>query len=439
MKILKEFFDELNKNNINYCVLRNYQNLPESLGGSDLDILISQKDINKFYLILNEVLKKNNGKIIIKYGKYTPRLCIAGVIEDELYGLQIDVHEGILPYKFIPMFSVDYILNNKSKYNQIYVANNNDAIFLAFLKEILNNKTCKLNYYQEAKKIWLEKKDNYKNILLKIYDIEFINLLNDLMETEYDMKKIKKLALLGRKILLKGVNNKIKLLKVFSEKIYRLKNPPGFTIAFLGVDGSGKSTIINEIKKPLNEAVHNALYYKHMRPNLLPNISELLKKNKKKDKNYLIPHGAKPSGFFGSLLRLTYYSFDYIVGYFVKIYPNMVKKSSIFIFDRYYYDFLIDPQRARISLPKKIICFFEKLIPKPNLVIVLIAEPDVIYNRKKELSLEEIKKQVNNFTILAENKNFIINNTNDSIINVKKKVFQIIINSMSKRYDNDYK
>ena len=44
---LVTFFNNLNKNNINYCVLRNYETLPNNLNGSDLDILISKNDIKK--------------------------------------------------------------------------------------------------------------------------------------------------------------------------------------------------------------------------------------------------------------------------------------------------------------------------------------------------------------------------------------------------------
>jgi len=45
---LRELFKTLNNRQVKYCVLRNYETLPYSLDGSDLDILVtSLKDLSK--------------------------------------------------------------------------------------------------------------------------------------------------------------------------------------------------------------------------------------------------------------------------------------------------------------------------------------------------------------------------------------------------------
>lgn len=41
---LKVFFRNLGESGIQYCVLRNYEHLPHSLNGSDLDILVRLSD-----------------------------------------------------------------------------------------------------------------------------------------------------------------------------------------------------------------------------------------------------------------------------------------------------------------------------------------------------------------------------------------------------------
>lgn len=41
-------FKQLNKENIKYAVLRNYKTLPESLGGSDIDLWVCRKDVKAF-------------------------------------------------------------------------------------------------------------------------------------------------------------------------------------------------------------------------------------------------------------------------------------------------------------------------------------------------------------------------------------------------------
>lgn len=431
---LNNFFELLNKENIKYAVLRNYEGLPDSLNGSDLDMLVSKNDVKKFYILLNQALKLNNGKIIIMYGKLTPRICVAGVIENNYYGIQFDIHENILPYKTSSMFPVDFLLARVNKHNNIYVANDEDANLIAFFKEIFYNKKCKETYFLDAKKVWKKNKELYKEILLPYYNEKFINMLNESFNDSYDKQTIITLAELGQAILIKGTVRKIENLLSSTSRFYRFFKPPGFTIAILGTDGAGKTTIIDKIKEPLNEAVHNAFFYEHMRPNLIPNIAQLFGK-KKQDGPITNPHSSKPSGIIGSLMRLSYYSIDYIFGYLLKIYPMIVKKSSIWIFDRYYYDYMIDPKRARINLPIWIINIIGFFIPKPDLIICFGAEPKVIFDRKPELSFEEITEQVNKLKEFSNNnENVVWIDTSKSINDSVNETFHIIIEKMSKRY-----
>lgn len=428
---LINFFTLLEKNAIEYCILRNYQTLPHSAGNSDIDILVMPDDLKKFYEIFDISLNNNGGKIIIQYGKLTPRICVAGTINNEYYGIQFDVHEGILPYQDTNMYPVESIFNNIKIYNNIKVADDNDSDILAFLKEIFHNGFCKEKYFLAAKKVWLSN-NKYKNELRKIYTNEFINMFEIVIQNDYDINNIKKLSLIGRKNLKNGIKKKLSNIK---SKFYRFFKTPGFTIAILGTDGAGKTTIINNIREPLNEAVHNSFYYEHMRPNLIPNIAQLFNKSKNEGP-VTNPHQSKTSGFFGSLVRICYYSFDYTIGYLIKVYPVIVKKSSIWVFDRYYYDYIIDPKRARLNLPEWLIKGIKNFIPRPNLIICLGATPEIIFERKPELPLDEITRQVNKLKEFAKKeKNAIWVDTDKSIKYSTEEVFKIIIKKMSERYN----
>jgi len=430
-QFLIPFFNEMSLNNIRYCVLRNYEKLPKSLDGSDLDILIDKVDVNVFYEILNRVIIETNGKIIIRYGKLTPRICIAGHNSSSWYGIQLDVHEGILPYKTTNMFPIDYLLMRVNTHNTILVANNDDANLIAFLKEILHNRCCKEKYFEAAKETWTKNKFHYTDVLLSIYDNKFIEMLTVTLEGHYIKSNISELAKYGQSLLTQGIITKVNNLISKSSRFYRFIKTPGFSIAVLGTDGAGKTTIINAIRDPLNEAVHNSLYYEHMRPNLIPNIAQLFGKEQQSGP-VTNPHSSDPSGFAGSLLRLFYYSFDYIIGYWMKVYPVKVKKSSIWIFDRYYYDYLIDPKRARINLPTWIIKGIKFFIPKPDLVLCLGTEPEVIHNRKPELPLDQVTEQVKKLKLFNENdSNSVWVDTGKTLDESVQKALEIIVNKMS--------
>lgn len=203
----------------------------------------------------------------------------------------------------------------------------------------------------------------------------------------------------------------------------------GILIVLLGPDGSGKTTVINEIVGPLAEKfVGRNIRIIHHRPAWLPRISELLGKkcSTTPDDIDFTPHKAAPSGFIGSLLRLIYYTVDYTIGYFIKIYFKL-RKGEIIIFDRYYYDFIVDPKRSRINLPEPVIYFFLKIVPAPDYIFFLDNLPDIIFSRKQELSLEEIKRQLYKYRQLSLLlKNYTIIPPGEGINEILKRILSII-------------
>ena len=174
------------------------------------------------------------------------------------------------------------------------------------------------------------------------------------------------------------------------------------SIAILGTDGAGKTTVINAVKGKLGQNGSCRIFYEHMRPNWLPALGVATGQREKGDGVIVTdPHALKPSGFVGSVVRLAYYWLDYSLGYWIKTRPILKTSGQICIFDRYYYDLMIDPRRMRIELPSWILRFAFIWVPKPNLVICLGADPQVLYARKPETSLAEVSRQVKDLKQLA--------------------------------------
>ena len=120
----------------------------------------------------------------------------------------------------------------------------------------------------------------------------------------------------------------------------------------------------------------------------------------KEDKDFTNPHRTKPAGFFSSLIRMSYYFADYFL-----FMPFIVRRNAkwdyFVVFDRYIYDFLIDPFRSRINLPYLIRRFFASLVIEPRIVFVLYADSETIYQRKQEISKEELQRQLKLYRELA--------------------------------------
>ena len=120
----------------------------------------------------------------------------------------------------------------------------------------------------------------------------------------------------------------------------------------------------------------------------------------KEDTNFTVPHRSKPANPFSSFLRMAYYWLDYRL--FV---PLIVRRNAkwdfVTVFDRYIYDFLVDPHRSRINLPYWIRKCFAATVPQPRLVFILYADADTIYARKPELPRDEIERQLREYLRLA--------------------------------------
>ena len=112
---LTDLFNGLNSHELKYCVLRNYEDLPHSLTGSDLDLLLSNKSIGLFYGILHDVLEKHNGYIISQYGVNCRKLCLLGFSNKIWWGAEVDLFIETLPYKTVDFISPNFVLNSSKK------------------------------------------------------------------------------------------------------------------------------------------------------------------------------------------------------------------------------------------------------------------------------------------------------------------------------------
>ena len=174
-------------------------------------------------------------------------------------------------------------------------------------------------------------------------------------------------------------------------------------VSFMGVDGSGKSTLIELLRKKLKNKFRKIKYI-HLRPYLILLDKSTVQAN---------PHKSKKTwpillNFFRILYWLIIYRF------FFYLFGN--NSNQLIIFDRYAHDLMIDPIRYKFNLPINITKFILNLFPNPNLWIVVNAPIKVLEKRKKELPTKELKRQIRTYLNFAkQRKNSIVVNTNNSV------------------------
>ena len=171
-------------------------------------------------------------------------------------------------------------------------------------------------------------------------------------------------------------------------------------VSFMGVDGVGKTTLINLLKKKVK---HNfsKIRYIHFRPYFF-----LL------DKRHIIsdPHKNKKKPYaIISFLKILYWLIVYRI-YFIFL---GLKKRELILFDRYAHDLSIDNIRYQFNLSQKLTKLLLNFFPEPNLWVHLEASISKIEKRKKELSRNELQKQLRKYRYFFKNKDNLIKiNTN---------------------------
>ena len=130
---------------------------------------------------------------------------------------------------------------------------------------------------------------------------------------------------------------------------------------------------------------------------------------------------------------MAYYWLDYLIGVPVKLRKD-VQFDKFTIYDRYIYDFLIDPRRARINLPYWLRKIFTQLVLEPRIVFILLTDAEIIYARKQELTILEIKRQIAEFTKLSKShKRFIILDASKTPEELVDEAMGIIIEKFTQR------
>ena len=441
---LKELFASFEYQTIRYVVERNWEQLPARIRyGGDLDLIIESDRFEQAIELLQTSARNHHITIIEDFNGvswHQIRLAKYDSESECFFFLQIDLHRQIL-WKGVPLFNTEMLLANRHRIDRgFFVLDEVDNLMLSWFTRLLYHGHGKKNRDQDL----LDLADEQQERIL-----EFLSESFGSKQAEWIVEKLKagkiedieerssrlRAALLKRacteaKAAADTIGNLRKGL------LWRFSNPGyGRTILIMGPDGCGKSTIATEVFNVLSKLYLTGPPRRfHLRPSLLPPLARLRHPFKKAGLNSedidILPHSAPPSGRMLSLFRLLYYFSDYLAGHYGIVAPHARWKRSLVIFERYYYDFIVDPLRARIALPAWISKSLLAVVPKPDLAILLDCPAEIIYKRKQELQVDELNRQLESYRDLCDaNDNFYRVDATKSIDNVVRDIVKLVINT----------
>lgn len=163
----------------------------------------------------------------------------------------------------------------------------------------------------------------------------------------------------------------------------------GSYVLLVGPDGSGKSTLARKLIEESGSGFTKVVHI-HWRPGLLPRAGSLVGV---KAGDPTKPHADAPHGSVLSLALLAYDWLDFFLGMWLRVVPTRAG-GGLVVMERGWFDIAVDPRRYHLTVSHKLVELLGRLLPSPDLVLVLEAEPRVLRGRKAELPLAELSRQM---------------------------------------------
>ncbi len=162
-------------------------------------------------------------------------------------------------------------------------------------------------------------------------------------------------------------------------------------ITVSGVDGAGKSTWLDYLVQRLTIKYRRRVVVRRHRPGILPIISawKYGRLEAEKVAGSRLPRQGSNRSRVGSILRLAYYLADVFLGQVI-LFVRHTLRGEIVLYDRYFFDFIVDSKRSNICISGEAVRPFYSLVFKPRLNFLFVANPRAIFLRKSELDLSTI-------------------------------------------------
>lgn len=267
------------------------------------------------------------------------------------------------------------------------------------LFHLLNNAPVPVPYQQYFNNCSREDRNRIFAHMISRYKLT-LQTIDELYHPQHRESKIlkKALAILSHEMLPLRIFQKMRyLVDVVNDVLHNR----GRVITFSGVDGSGKSTVLEKVRQELSQKYRQKTVVLRHRPSVLPILSSMKYGQRKAESlaSENLPRKGSNSGSISSFLRFLYYFLDYQLGQVV-VYFKYVLRGYTVLYDRYYFDFIIDARRSNIDLPQGFLKWCYHFILKPGVNVYLYAPTEVILSRKQELSESDIRQLNREYSLL---------------------------------------
>jgi thymidylate kinase len=384
--IFKTIVDHLNQQNIKYCLLRTDETDPFT--EDELDILVHKDDVQ----MLDHVLT-GAGFVLWKSRAILKKKVYAFFADNKLF--LVDVHFALIQ-NGIEYLSLDGIFDRRIRKDEFFILSNEDRFLHYFYHNFLGKSHFQPKHLSTIKEL-LDANLNWDELYERINNPKVKNIFDQFVKnpTSFSEKNnyVEKLCDDIRSSFLTNFSNRFRVW--YQQKmIKRFNRTKGVHFAFMGVDGAGKSSLIETLDKrfeKLKGVKHNVVYmgpWGHSISSwhkwVLQKQISLPSENGKKSFFKKFKQQFKGLIYYGSIFFELWYR------YLKKVRPAL-NKGHVILSDRYVYDLRYIYKKRAVKGFRFARYFICRFFPKPDNVIFLYNDPEVIVERKPQLDAQSIK------------------------------------------------
>jgi len=408
-EFLSRLFLTFEQEGIDYAVARDYESLPRTLNGRDLDMLVKDFDFERAYRALLGIADALSAKVF-KVVQEADTFAWVFVIhcEPPLWGLHIDfLRPRCSNWRGCYFLDETAAMARKVRSEGISTLRSDDIVFMQFCRDIVGRLCLREKYQMPAQSLYFADPVQFERELGDIFGRRHAARLaavcrgGDFSDVAPLGKRLRR-ALIVRNLLRTPVKTAKELALYLAWRCGEYLRPNGIVVAMLGSDHAIRGQLIEEVCQELYRLTRSQARVYRQRPGLLRSLG-VERPNRKEDGAVAAaPSAQRRSGILLRLFRTLYYAVDYVFGYWLLIRPYLGRKCLTAIFDGYFYDFLSGPARSRSVLAKCTARVLSIFVPKPDVIISLAADPQTVDGWKPGRLLEESSQQTWERCNLAE-------------------------------------
>lgn len=453
-EFVSSLFAELNKQKLRYCVLRNYDSLPEKIG-NDIDIWVAPGRALDFRAVLFSVAKELKWELI----RYLPWVNYRG-------GRYFFVRQGkrriavhIDVFDYLSWKGISYIdesvLDERllSHLKGFFVPSPGVEVSILLLKTLLFEGKVLGKYRQRIVDFAARDPKTFVESLVKPFGKKTANdILSMAKEGKWSELEHARHSLQWRLLMRALAYNPLFQIRQFALYFYsrlreRLSAKCGFFLVLIGPDGSGKTTTAEMLLKsePMKKLFPNRTYF-YRNFSFMPELKTIatlfrIRPKQRESETSKREGTTVPFGVLRSMIYPIYYGLEYFLGHFW-LWKEKGQHCRIVVFDRYFYEYFLQKQFAKC--PRWLLSLISKIIPQPDALVFLQNDPEVIFARKQELSIEEITRysqicerivqhHPNGFVVRTLSKESVLSEVQRIVINQLKQKQHIILHKVGWR------